>query len=171
MSDVQSNVSHLTPTVKITDFSVGFRNVKEATEKALYNLKDETSGSITPNALCLDMVPRYIYNTSDECISRVNPVTSLGDIMASLVHLSSRLDVLESEIGTMKKKQDSFDVASKSNQEEFDHMGQHISAMESNLRCLRQTLTFGDIEEDDLPELEGCSLAGANAKQKIGSSK
>ena len=157
----------LTPADKVTDFSVGFHNVKDASEKALYNLKDESNGDVTPNALCLDMVPRYVYSEVEGCAPRVNPATSLGDIIASVIHIAKRLETLELEVGNLRKKHDAYDVKIKANQGEFEHMGQHISALETNLRCLRETLTYGELEEDDLPEMENCHLAGGSVKNRV----
>ncbi len=158
--------SQLFPTDRVTDFSIGLNNVKDAAEKALYNLKDENSGDIIQNSLCLNMVPRYMYKISDNSIQRVNPGTSLGDIISSLVHISSRLELLEKEVELIKKRQDRVDITMKTDEDEIEHMGQHISAMENNLRCLRQTLTYGTFEEEDLPELEHCPLAGDSDQKK-----
>lgn len=163
----ETSTPKLTPTDKVSDFSIGFHNVKEASANALYNLKDDESGVVTPNALCLDMVPRYVYSGSKECIPRVNPATSLGDIIASVIYLSSRLEVLELEVGSIKKKQEVYEAKTKLDQDELDHMGQHISALETNLRCLRETLTYGELEEDDLPELESCPLTNGTVKKRV----
>jgi len=150
---------HLNPVAQVTNFSEGFSYLKEASDKALYDVKDEENGDIIQNVLCLDMIPRYVFHPSKTIDNnpRINPATSLGDVFASIRFLSDKIDNMSNDIEFLKRRTENMIAKNEEDYHEIDHMGQHIAAMESNLRCLRETLTFGELEEIDIPRLKGCS--------------
>ena len=131
----------LTPTKKITDHSVGLKNIKDSTERALYELRDEETCTQVNTALCLDILPRYRADNENYSVS-------LADIFSAVVCLSDKIDGIIPRIENLEKNLPTSPELQNIN-EEVNHMIRHISALESNLRCLRETLTV----EDSVPEI------------------
>lgn len=138
----------LTQSRKIIDHSIGLRNVKETAKRALYEMKDEETGMyVTQPVLNLNLLPRY--NNDDDKLS-----VRLGDLFSAVMCLSQKMDslnkrVVEIENNTPVNEEICAIV------EEQTQMIQHISALESNLRCLRETLTMSDSDEVGGVSIEG----------------
>ena len=146
------------PTEKSTiDYSIGYSHIKKATENALCPFKENENGNTTENFLRMELLPRYV-NKKNGDISRVNPSTSLGDIFSSIVYISNRLEIIEKDLEHISQRQEVILTHLEGETQETEHMQQHITAVENNVRCLRETLCYGELEEEDLPLLQGCSL-------------
>lgn len=132
----------LTQSRKILDYSIGLRNVKESAKRALYDMKDEDTGTCVSQVLNLELLPRY-NKDNDELSVR------LGDLFSAVMCLSQKVDSLNKRVTEIEHNSPVNEEIS-AIVEEQTHMIQHISALECNLRCLRETLTISDSDVPDV---------------------
>ena len=142
-----SDMPPIIPTKQVTDFSVGYKNVESSAKNAIYRFED--GKDVIENVLRTDLVPRYTYPNG-----AINLCTSLGDILCAITHLSSRIDKLETDMKNVKDSINKINKHVKEESEEVEDVVYHVVALENNLRSLRDTLTYGELEEEDLPILD-----------------
>lgn len=87
----------------------------------------------------LDVIPEEYLDDGD-----VNPEVVMTDLYYSVVWLLNQLEGLKEKYEKL--------------QTEFDHISHHVIASETNLRVLRETLTYS--EEKELPPIKKCYMAG-----------
>lgn len=136
-----------------TDYSVGHKHIKNAVKDALCLSKENEDGGVTENFLRMELLPRYVHKKNGD-ISRVNPSTSLGDVFSSIMYISNKLENIEKDLEFVSHRQKAILSYIEGETQETEHMQQHISTIENNLRCLRETLCYGELEEEDLPKLQ-----------------
>ena len=118
-------------------------------EKDLYKegiLRCKKLVSKATEKIDLDVVPEEYL-----CDDFVRPERIMTDLYFAVVWLINRTEENSKKLESMEKHLEKL-------QTEFEHLGHHVVASESNLRILRETLTYG--EEKELPAVEKCHLAG-----------
>ena len=121
---------------KTKDYSVALHHIKESTIKNLYTLKVEETEKCN-TVLRIDKMPRYLYDEADEPPEiNLNMAAIFGDLFAAVCALTDMVKQLEKKIDEHEKK--CYDT------EYIDKATNHIKALENNLRCLRETLTYNE---------------------------
>lgn len=136
---------------KVVDFSKGLQKIQDVSKTSLYNIRDETTGELIENVMRLENTPEYV---KDKNVLQAISVAHLGDFFAAITYMSSLLSAVEEKIRYIEEKQSIHEKITRTDHEELEHMEKHVSALETNLRCLRETLTY----EENLPPLEECPL-------------